>query len=313
MQNLQQITALNRSNQDNQRHSTSRECQIDSKPNSTNDNDNNNNNNTNKNNDNNTEGAVPAAPMCGELEPAGLSIGDVSMMTAATNLSNFPMGGTSFGTTASYNMLNDTTPGMVDGGLMDAVGTSFGSLSLDRSNLDTLYKTLEIAAGGSEVPPMLLPSESKATGNLLDCSDTESESSREKEKLTHQKSQAWEMMKTQLDNQKSKGNSIDSKVRMPPPVGIIAQQDKDNTQRSSAPASATSSSNQPDLDNFEIAFPPTTTMEANFSTLSAWNAADDGDDGDSAVGKKEGGTAKQDDEDAAAMFAPPLLAKTDSF
>jgi len=66
------------------------------------------------------------------LEPTGISIGDVSMMSAATNLTNLQMkldeGGTSFGTMMSFTTNsgynNNNNADMVDGGLMDAVGTS---------------------------------------------------------------------------------------------------------------------------------------------------------------------------------------------
>ena len=236
--------------------------------------------------------------MGGLLEPTGISIGDVSMMSASTNFQmKLEDVGTSFGTMMSFNMLNNNNnnPDMVDGGLMDAVGTSFGSLSLDVNNRDTLYKTLEIAAGGPEVPPMFR-SEIKASGNLLDCSDTESESSDHKDKLTKQKSQAWEMMKTQLEKQNSKGASIGSQDLMPPPVGIPQH---NNAQVQQSPVVG-----PPNFDNIEIAL-PTTTMEANFSSLSAWGAADDDD------------SAADGDDDSAAEAAlpppPPQLAKTDSY
>ena len=247
--------------------------------------------------------------MGGVLEPTGISIGDVSMHST---ISHYPMkleeNGASFGTMMSYNTLNTTNhsinPEMVDGGLMDAVGTSFGSLSLDKSNRDTLFKTLEIAGGGSEVPPMFR-SETKASDNLLDCSDTESESSREKEMLTKQKSQAWEMMKTQLDKQVSKGASVNSQELMPPPPGVPQNKANANPTRHA-------------FDNIEIALPPTT-MEANFSTLSAWSAADDYDEsGPAAKRDQAGSTSRNNDDDSdegvvAIPPPPPELTKVDSF
>lgn len=239
-----------------------------------------------------------AAPI-NALEPTGISIGDVSMMSAATNLTNLQMklddGGTSFGTTMSFSTNNAD---MVDGGLMDAVGTSFGSLSLDRNNREKLFQTLELAAGGPEVPPMFR-SEIKSSGNLLDCSDTESESSREKELLVKEKSQAWERMKTQLEKQTSKSveSSVGSQELMPPPSAPPQSQN-----RAAAVAVA-------EFDNIELALP---TMEANFSTLSAWSAADDGDDNDQK--KTPSGDNNDDDDAAAAPPPPPQLTKTtDSF
>ncbi len=252
---------------------------------------------------------IPGAPMGGVLEPTGISLGDVSMHST---ISNYKMAleenGASFGTMMSYNTLNTTNhsmnPEMVDGGLMDAVGTSFGSLSLDKNNRDMLFKTLEIAGGGSEVPPMFR-SETKSSANLLDCSDTESESSREKEELTKQKSQAWEMMKTQLDKQTSKGASVNSQDLMPPPVGV-PQNNKANE-----------TSNKHAFDNIEITLPPTT-METNFSTLSAWSAADDYNDNESGPAVKseqvEKSRNKDDDSDVVAVPPPPPeLTKVDSF
>ncbi len=261
------------------------------------------------NSSNKNSNGMPVAPMGGVLEPTGISFGDVSMHSAATNFTmKLEENGTSFGTLMSYNTLNTTNhsmnPDMVDGGLMDAVGTSFGSLSLDKNNRDMLFKTLEIAGGGSEVPPMFR-SETKSSANLLDCSDTESESSRDKEELTKQKSQAWEMMKTQLDKQTSKG-TINSQDLMPPPPTGVPQSNRNII------------SNKNDFDNIEIALPPTT-MEANFSTLSAWSAADDEYNEPPSASKGEktnatSGDADNSQEDAAAIPPPPAeLVKVDSF
>ncbi|OEU14828.1 hypothetical protein FRACYDRAFT_218662 [Fragilariopsis cylindrus CCMP1102] len=203
-------------------------------------------------------------------------MGDVSMMSAGTN---FQMKlediGTSFGTMMSYNTSH---PDMVDGGLMEAVGTSFGSLSLDMNggnnndyNRDKLYRTLEIAAGGAEVPPMFSHAEQKSSGNLLDCDDTDSENSDDKDKLVAQKSQAWEMMQTKLIQQTSKGNSVGSQDLMPPPPGKST------------------------FENIEVAL-PTANLESNFSTLSAWSAADD-DGNDFTVSNSHlGATVKEEDE-----------------
>merc|ERR1719326_1449437 len=100
---------------------------------------------------------------------------------------------------------------------LEAIGTSFGSLSLDPTNRETLFQTLELAAGGPEIPPMF-NTEEKATGNLLECSDTESEDSELKYDLGVQKSAAWERMQSSvLQSQKSKG-TVNSGDMMPPPV-----------------------------------------------------------------------------------------------
>jgi len=251
---------------------------------------------SNNNNDNDNSNSGAAAPMGGVLEPTGTSFGDISMHSANTNFQmKLEETGTSFGTMMSFNTSNTgNNPDMVDGGLMDAVGTSFGSLTLDKSNRDMLFKTLEIAAGGAEVPPMF-QSETVSSRNLLECSDTESESSREKEQLTKQKSQAWEMMKTQLQHQTSKGASVDSHDLMPPPVGFPQHNINTNSNNNHNTPSAAAT-----FDNIEIALPPTT-MEANFSTLSAWSAADDDDSDDDS-----------DDDVVAIPLPPPQLTKTDS-
>lgn len=179
--------------------------------------------------------AAPPAP--GALEPTGVSFGDVSMMSVGTN--RLEATGTSFGTMMSIGTH------MPDGGL-EAIGTSFGSLSLDPFNRDQLFQALELTGGGAEIPPMF-DVEAKATGNLLDCSDTESEGSLEKPGLVAQKSEAWERMKasvaqTQLLYSKSK-DSINSNELMPPPVSKA---------RNEVPPVASA------------------TIERDFSQLSAW-------------------------------------------
>ena len=229
-----------------------------------------------QNNNNYHDNNPVALPTSNTLEPTGISMGDVSMMSAGTN---FQMKlediGTSFGTMMSYNTSH---PDMVDGGLMEAVGTSFGSLSLDMNggnnndyNRDKLYRTLEIAAGGAEVPPMFSHAEQKSSGNLLDCDDTDSENSDDKDKLVAQKSQAWEMMQTKLIQQTSKGNSVGSQDLMPPPPGKST------------------------FENIEVAL-PTSTLESNFSTLSAWSAADDDGNDFTVSNSHPGATVKGEDE-----------------
>jgi hypothetical protein len=230
------------------------------------------------------DGMEPAA--LDGLEPTGISFGDISMMSSGTNLMKLENTGTSFGT-----MMSIGTANMVDGGLIDAVGTSFGSLSLDPKNREALFRTLELTGGGGEIPPMF-HSEEKAKGNLLDCSDTESESSTDKLKLTKQKSQAWEIMKavtaTKLKEQNSKG-SVASHDLMPPPERAGQNASQQHMQAPNVPNNFVDS---------EVAI-PTTVLESNFSTLSAWSAADDFDtDADAA---------------AAALPPPQQLKKEDSW
>jgi len=180
------------------------------------------------------------------LEPTGISFGDMSMMSVGTN--RLEAGGMSFGTMMS---LGTNLP---DGGL-EAIGTSFGSLSLEPWNRERLFQALEVTGGGPEIPPMFHVEE-KATGNLLDCSDTESEGSVDKPDLGAHKSEAWEKMQasvaqTQLLHAQS--NEV-----MPPPVNV--------------PSSGKM---------VGILSLPTTNLERDFSALSSWNDSfhDRGDEG----------------------------------
>jgi hypothetical protein len=239
----------------------------------------------------------PLPATLGGLEPTGISFGDASMMSAATNMMRLEDTGTSFGTMMSVGSM---VPEAVDGGLMEAVGTSFGSLSLDPHNREALFRTLEVFGGGPEIPPMF-HSEEKATGNLLECSDTESEDSEDRQKLTVQKSQAWERMKSQLatgTNLTPQGRtaSTESNDLMPPPAGIPSHHryhqhhEPPLQQQYQQQLSPSQHSNLVDA---EVAI-PTTALENNFSTLSVWSAADDFDPGDlegAGVGALEGDVA----------------------
>lgn len=202
----------------------------------------------------NDEGHVP--PAIDSLEPIGISFGDISMMSNGTN--RLEAGGTSFGTMMSIST-------MPDGGL-ELVGTSFGSLSLDPVDREQLFQRLELTGGGPMIPPMF-PSEDKATGNLLECSDTESEDSESHTDLVAQKSEAWEKMRmsvaqTQLRQSHSKG-TVDSKDLMPPPP--TSGHDSRKTGM-----------------NGTVLSVPATNLNRDFSQLSAWEDDDD-DDGYNAV------------------------------
>mmetsp|Transcript_68333 Transcript_68333/g.191490 ORF Transcript_68333/g.191490 Transcript_68333/m.191490 type:complete len:280 (+) Transcript_68333:357-1196(+) len=176
------------------------------------------------------------------LEPTGISFGDMSMMSTGAKLE---AGGTSFGTMMS----------------LEQIGTSFGSLSLDPNSREMLYQTLELTGGGPQIPPMF-DSEDKATGNLLECSDTESEDSQSKPELTAQKSEAWERMRmsvayTQLQHSQSKG-TVNSTDLMPPPAIMHSTNGEEGDM------------------NGRVLSIPTTNFQRDYSQLSAWG--DDGDD-----------------------------------
>jgi len=202
----------------------------------------------------------------GILENApGASFGDVSMMSVGTR--KLEDGGFSFGSAMSFGT------NMVDGGL-EAIGASFGSLSLDTRNRETLFHQLELAAAGPEIPPML--NTTKSTANLLECSDSEEEVEDESQKheIARKKSQAWERMQASVANnltsQKSGGFSTNSKETMPPPI----PRDQTGT---------------------DIAV-PATTFGRDFSQLSAFDGEFDKDD-DDALPPPPAQLEKNDDDD----------------
>jgi hypothetical protein len=211
------------------------------------------------------------------LEPTGISFGDVSMMSVGTKLQEQ---GCSFGTMMSYNTIRADAP---EGGL-EAIGTSFGSLSLDTTNRDTLFHSLELAAAGPEVPPMFYREE-KASGNLLDCSDTESEDSKSQTQVTAQKSAAWEKMRSSIAAQ-TQLHSQESNEMMPPPVG----------------GRVGTHQGAPFINDMKgsVLTVPAPNFNRNFSQLSAWSAAD------------EYPGEHDHDDDAAAPPPPQALAKQDS-
>ena len=210
---------------------------------------------------------VPAM-VDGGLEPAGLSfgtIGSVSMMSFGNG--KLEAGGTSFGSVMSFSVAS-RAPDMVDGGL-EPVGTSFGSLSLNstdekylqhalgantacqggQSSLNKPNRTLAATHQNNSItyatPPLF--SEQRSTGNLLECSDTESEGDEEAPAaLQASKTAEWEKLKAMLDHKtQSHSRSPHRNFQVPtgfqmPPEGL-----------------------------------PTTTFEHNFSELSAMSMAED--------------------------------------
>jgi hypothetical protein len=143
-----------------------------------------------------------AAMMTGALEPSGISFGSVSMMSVGN--SKLEAAGTSFGSMMSFTVASTKAPGMVDGGL-EPIGTSFGSLSLNSVDQNQLQQALsgeghkQPANSNSFATPTLL-SQQRSQGNLLECSDTESED--EEEEATPNggsKSVEWEKLKRMLE------------------------------------------------------------------------------------------------------------------
>ena len=223
----------------------------------------------------NSDDAAPAA--LDGLEPTGISFGDVSMMSMGTR-GKLENTGTSFGSMMSY------TP--VEGGL-EAIGTSFGSLSLDTTNRDTLFKSLEIAAAGPTIPPSgtdvpPIFQAQRSTGNLLECSDTESEDSDQNHQLVKQKSAAWENMQATFEAQRQKSRDLSG-----------SGEDVERSPAAERPQHVIA--NIPT----NIVAVPATNFERDFSALSAWEMQD-------------GSHNPSAENDAAAMPPPPPMAKQDS-
>jgi hypothetical protein len=212
----------------------------------------------------------------------GTSFGDVSMMSVGTMKLDGGVG-TSFGTMMSYNTIRADA---VEGGL-EAVGTSFGSLSLDTTTKERLYQSLEVAAAGPEIPPMFQAQ--RSTANLLDCSDTDSEDSNDKQQLVAQKSAAWEKLQATIAVH-TQGNSGSQDEMPPPPVGGMVMPPPGNPH------------NNQMLDGTPVHFSiPITHMERDFSQLSTWGLEADEYGGAHEVYPGE----EYDNPDLAAIPTPP--------
>ena len=138
-----------------------------------------------------------AALMNAPLEHAGLSFGSTSMMSVGNQ--KLEPAGLSFGSMMSYSVANSKVPDMLDGGL-EQIGTSFGSLSLTSAEANNLRDSLfKQPPPGSFATPTLL-SQQRSHGNLLDCSDTESEDDDEESSANQaSKSAEWEKLKAMLE------------------------------------------------------------------------------------------------------------------
>lgn len=138
-----------------------------------------------------------AALMNSQLEQAGMSFGSTSMMSVGNQ--KLEPAGLSFGSMMSYSVANSKLPDMLDGGL-EQIGASFGSLSLTSADASTLRDSLfKQSLPGSSATPTLL-SQQRSKGNLLDCSDTESEDDDEESSANQaSKSAEWEKLKAMLE------------------------------------------------------------------------------------------------------------------
>lgn len=136
----------------------------------------------------------------GGLEPTGISFGSISMNSVSGKLEP---AGTSFGSMMSYTV-GSKAPEPIDGGL-EPIGTSFGSLSLNSAEQSNLQRALNSDGQDSrrakefDAIPTLL-SQQKSMGNLLECSDTESDEPEEDKALKQaSKSAEWEKLKSILE------------------------------------------------------------------------------------------------------------------
>jgi hypothetical protein len=210
-----------------------------------------------KNNDSsNYDDVVPHA--IDGLEPTGVSFGDVSMMSVGTTKGQkLQNTGTSFGSVMSYVK----QPDMVDGGL-EAIGTSLGSLSLDTTNRETLYHSLEMAAAGPEIPPMF--QQQRSTGNLLECSDTESDDEQDNE-LVAQKSAMWEKMQETV--LRKSGSRTNPSLSSADAASKTSAASKNSGDQMPPPPPAKPTTFATTFDDMVV---PLTHMERDFSALSAF-------------------------------------------
>ena len=215
----------------------------------------------------------PPSMIDGGLEPAGLSfgtIGSASMMSFANE--KLEAAGTSFGSVMSFSVASrppetERSPDMVDGGL-EPIGTSFGSLSLNSVDQKKLQQALE-ANNPNRIDPrwtkpnrvfapeksnditfatQTLFAEQRSSGNLLECSDTESEDEVEAlGSLQANKTAEWEKLQAMISHQTNSHYNSQYNTFPLPLQGTIMPSER----------------------------LPTTTFEHNFSELSAMSMGED--------------------------------------
>ena len=212
-------------------------------------------------------------PVDGGLEPIGLSFG--SMMSVGTDLGmtagKLESAGLSFGSWSamSYSVMGGSRHAVAppDGGLQD-IGTSFGSLSLaegERERIialaerDKMLSTQPPDGEAADVPPTFLQQQ-KSTGNLLDCSDTESEDEDTSAEASAQKSAQWEKLQAALAEQDESIRNSRLTAAMPPTAFGFRN---NNRQQPSYPAVGST---------FQI---PHTALDRDFSQMSAISVQED--------------------------------------
>ena len=165
------------------------------------------------------------APVDLGLEPAGLSAG--SMMSFGTISSAAPKlenGGLSFGSVMSFSH-HQGGVAPVDGGL-EEIGASFGSMTIATNVPPPSTNNVGPQRHGPEdhepqwsepaFPPTTTLNQQKSKGNLLECSDTESEDEEDAARLKAQKSANWEKFKATFEHE-LQGGSVSTPT--PPVLG----------------------------------------------------------------------------------------------
>jgi hypothetical protein len=156
---------------------------------------------------NNRQPPLPIiAPVDGGLEPTGFSFGS-AMSINSTDIAKLETAGLSIG-----SLMSVTAP---SGGL-EQIGTSFGSMSLSKQSPPTASAAIAVAetilnGDSASAPPLsettFIPTTQLkvhcSQGNLLDCSDTESENEDEKRQISERKSQDWVKLQETLAAQTS--------------------------------------------------------------------------------------------------------------
>ena len=166
-------------------------------------------------------------PVDGGLEGTTMSIG--SMMSVGTLRLDDMAGQLSLGSAMSYQPnLDSSQPQTVDGGL-EAIGTSFGSMSIstmktipEQSQQYRLKRDVGPGAHTGEEPTPTLLAQSKSKGSLLEWSDSDDDSEENSSALKAQKSQNWLKFKTEFElgatTSTSRATSAESSGLMPPPM-----------------------------------------------------------------------------------------------
>jgi hypothetical protein len=195
------------------------------------------------------------------LEPAGLSVGTMMSWAASTGQGRLGQTGTSFGTQMSC--------APVDGGLED-IGTSFGSLSLTGRPANNGAYWQEAMA---EATPTLL-SLQRSRGNLLECSDTESEDESASANKSSQRSVEWERFKAAFEEQRHHHHQQQQHHHQTLPYPQHHEYHSNDDTNNQYPMQA-----PPPVRDTRSFFEadvsvPTTTFDRDFSQLSAMSDAD---------------------------------------